>query len=327
MFSNDRSLPLFCETQGISINSLNLNSKNVLFYLLKFISYLRKKRPKIIFAHSFYPSLILALSKPFFRNTIFVAVRHHNQVHLISKNLKGRLGDRIISSFVDHIVAVSNSVQHTLIFEGTGSNKISTIFNGIPIPNFRYQIDCKKPVPRTYQLLAIGRIDWQKNYFDMFHIVKNIREQNIDVKLTILGTGPQHYFKELIQLQEELGLSEHIQWAGRQEAVYEYMNSSDIFIHTALDEACPLVLIEALLFGIPLVSSNLGGCNDVLSPFQVGFDPSNHSEFATQVISVLKNLDTKKHEAAHHARLAAVIYSPLKMQQEYDKLTRRLLNS
>ena len=320
LYTIDESVPKFCSENGIEIKSLGFTEKNLLKQVFELLKYLYREKPKLIFAHSFYPSLIL-----FYWKAIFVSVRHHNQVHILSKNKKAMILDKLISRISSHTVGVSGAVKETLIEQGCKDEKISVIYNGLPKPLTNYSSSRSRDIGAPYKLVALGRIDWQKNYEAMLKIVFMLRRDGTNLELTILGGGNQDYLEELKKIQSELGLMDCVNWLGRQSDIYRYLDEADLFIHTAIDEACPLVLIETLMYGIPIVSSNLGGCRDVLEGFYDGCNPNDINEFCHKISDALENLDHSKDYARKITNIAVERFSPIRMQFEYSELSFKLL--
>jgi glycosyltransferase involved in cell wall biosynthesis len=326
LYCIDESVPKFCLNNRIEIESLGFTNKNLLRQSFRFLMYLYTEKPKLVFAHSFYPSLLCALGRIFYWKATFVPVRHHNKVHIISKNKKAILIDKLISRITAHTVGVSDAVRETLIEQGCRAKKISVIYNGLPKINSQYLSKRTEFINEPFNLIALGRIDWQKNYEGMLRIIAKLRQDGLLVKLVILGSGNQEYQMQLNKLQLNLGIEDCVIWLGKQSDIYEYLDRADLFIHTAIDEACPLVLIETMLYGIPVVSSNLGGCRDVLEGFYMGFNPHDVFGFSQAVLDTLENLDESKYYAKQIVNAVAKKFDPELMQSRYAELSVKLLS-
>jgi len=326
LYDIDKTVPTFCSANSIEISSLGFQEKSLGRQLIKFFRFLQNEKPRLVFAHSFYPSLICAVARIFFWKTVFIPVRHHNRVHILSANKKAILLDKIISWFTPHTVAVSDSVRETIIQGGSRKEKISVIYNGLPQPKATYPAHRPLNVNRVYNLIAMGRIDWQKNYESMLRIIQKLRKDGLSVRLQILGGGNPQYLEQLRDLQDELGLSDSVFWLGRQSNIYPFLADSDLFLHTAVDEACPLVLIESLMYGIPIVASNLGGSKDVLSGYYEGCDPSDIEGFCQMISHSLDTLSVSRDYAQSISKEAIEKFSSIRMQQMYTELSLKFLN-
>ncbi len=327
LYNLDSTVPSFCADNGIRFSSLGFDHQSLLQQIIKFFRYIRTEKPRVVFAHSYYPSLICAAASLFYRKTIFVPVRHHNQVHVLSSNKRAIFLDKLITRITSHTVAVSDSVKETLVLQGANKEKVTVIYNGLPRPKFSYSAYHSKEGDHVYKLVALGRIDWQKNYESMLRVIKKLRDDGFSVHLQILGGGNHKYLESLKVLQENLGLSDYVFWLGRKSNVYPFLDESDLFIHTAIDEACPLVLIETLMFGIPIASSNLGGSKDVLADFYEGCDPSDIEGFSRMVSRMLVDLHSSRHYAQTISNAAIEKFSPLQMRKGYEELSMKLLNN
>ena len=325
LYSIDGTVPNFCRENGIEIESLGFTKKDILRQIFQFLKYLYREKPKLVFAHSFYPSLLCAVARFFYWKVIFVPVRHHNQVHILSRNKKAIFLDKWISRVTTHTVGVSEAVRETLIEQGCKKAKISVIFNGLPKPSTCYSPMRSVGTNTPFRLVALGRIDWQKNYEGMLKIVSELRNGGTDLELIILGGGNQEYLATLMNLQVELGILDHVTWLGRQPDIYKYLDEADLFIHTAIDEACPLVLIETLMYGIPIVTSNLGGSRDVIQGFYEGSDPHDIAKFCHNILDVFENLDKARVYAGQITDAAIDKFNPIQMQIQYTELSLKLL--
>ena len=203
------------------------------------------------------------------RRPRFVYVRHHNLNHFLMKSRRGQVADKFIGHSVDHSIAVSEAVRDTMIAEMSPPHAVTTVRNAL-----RWPFHSRKPGSRSssgaIRLLAVGRLDWQKDYPTMLQALRLVVRKRGNIKLAIAGTGSLTYSSHMKRLSEELGLSEHVEWLGQVDDIYQLMTNSDVLLHTARDEAFGLVLLEAMQVGLPVVSTGPGGAREVLAGF---YDP------------------------------------------------------
>ena len=201
LYTIDETVPKFCAKNDIEIITLGFSEKNLVKHVYEFLKYLYREKPRLVFAHSFYPSLICAFGRLFYWKARFVPVWHHNRVHIISKNRKAIFLDRWISRITSHTVGVSEAVKETLVEQGCSGEKISVIYNGLPSPAKLYSKKLSESSSEPFKLVAIGRIDWQKDYEVMLEIVYELRRGGMDLVLTVLGGGNHEYLEALQELQ------------------------------------------------------------------------------------------------------------------------------
>lgn len=324
--SPDQIMKDFCSQNKVEYFTLGSSELIGLRNFYRLWRFLIGNDIRVLFCHSFIPSIYGAFLRLTFISTRIVVVRHHNLVHTIRNFWKARLLDLMINKLAHHIVAVSNSVRDTLINEHCSPVKITIIPNGLWPPEI---IDYPQPSESTrdfVKILAIGRLDWQKNYEGMLKTCWELKNQGVKFSLKILGTGGMEYTKSLFILCRSLNLQDNVEWLGRQDNIEYWFGNSHIFLHTAFDEAYPLVLIEALQNQIPVVSSNAGGCKDALRGFYRGYNPNDHEAFAREIIRICDNYDSAKKYACVIANDKSLRNSAIEMSEAYDTLAIKIIS-
>ena len=258
--------------------------------------------------------------------TNIISVRHHNVVHLLSKNRKGSLLDRVIAKTSFRTIAVSHAVKETLISQGCKSDKILVIHNGIRLAE---SIHKRVPQSSNYsniKLIAAGRLDWQKNYETMLHVAAELKKREIGFTLSILGTGSQDYSVSLFEMTKSLGVEDCVQWLGWQPNIEKWFAESDIFLHTALDEACPLVLIEALMAGLPVITSDGGGSAEVAADFAASCRVNDIDAYIDQIVVTWENIHEIREKARNQVPLVEERFGVIRMCNAYENASLSILN-
>jgi glycosyltransferase involved in cell wall biosynthesis len=325
IYGKDQSMRNRCSELRIPFSSLGFKEKKLFRQFLYLYLYVLRIRPKSLFLHSFYPSLLgvgLVFLCPF---TKIISVRHHNAVHLLSKNRKGIFLDKVIARVSFRTIAVSNAVKTTMISQGCNSEKILVIHNGIRLRESIPKKVSQSSSGSKIQIIAVGRLDWQKNYETMLHVAEALKHRKIDFVLSILGTGNQDYSASLFEMSQMLGLDGYVRWQGWQTNTEKWLAESDIFLHTAVDEACPLVLIEALSVGIPVVASEAGGSSEVISGFTTGCRVDDIEAYADQIICIWKNITEATLKAIDRIPLVEEKFGLVRMRATYEASTLAIL--
>jgi glycosyltransferase involved in cell wall biosynthesis len=118
-----------------------------------------------------------------------------------------------------------------------------------------------------------------------------------------------------------LNLDNEVKWLGWQKSIEDWFSQSDVFLHTALDEACPLVLIEALLYGIPIVTSEAGGSGEIISGFYSGCPGGDVGAFTEEIISTWSHIRESKSKAQSLVPIAKKKFGAETMRKEYELVT------
>ena len=326
IYDNDQNMKRRCLELGVSFHSLRFKEKRLFFQFLALLSYVLRTKPRILILHSFYPSLLgvgLVILCPF---TKIVSVRHHNTVHLLSNNRKGIILDKLISRILFRTIAVSNTVKETMIGQGCNPNRILVIYNGIRRAGSTQIKSTKTSNFSQIKLLAAGRLDWQKNYETMLQVAVALKNRGVNFSLSILGAGSKSYSASLFEKARLLGLADCVQWEGWQPDVEKWYSESDIFLHTAIDEACPLVLIEALLAGLPVITSDAGGSGEIASGFALTCGAYDIAAYVDKISLTWENLDVVSLKSQIQVPSVEAKFGITRMRKAYEEFSLSILD-
>jgi glycosyltransferase involved in cell wall biosynthesis len=326
IYDANTSMRKRCLDLGIPFESLGFKDKELLRQFFSLYFFVLKNRPRTLFLHSFYPSLLGVGIVVLCRFTRVVSVRHHNQIHILSNNKKGILLDKLIARISYRTIAVSNTVKNTLVNQGCRHEKVIVIYNGLRVFIQSHNQELIKENNPMLRLLAAGRLDWQKNYEMMLLVAEELHKRNIDFCLWILGSGDESYSSKLFEMTRALNLVDKVKWVGYQNNIEHWFSNSDIFLHTALDEACPLVLIESLLYGVPIVTSSAGGSGEVISGFYTGCDGVDVIDFTEKIITTWRDICESKSKAKSLVPAAEIKFGADNMQKRYELITLSFLH-
>lgn len=158
-------------------------------------------------------------------------------------------------AYYDKFVAVSDGLRKPFSkMSGIPEEKICAIQNAINVKEIRERIN-EEPEgfcvdPSCFNLVAVGRICHQKGYDIMLDTLNEALKEREDLRLYILGDGPD---RPAIEAQiKRLGLSDKVTLLGNQQNPFCYMKHMDAFISTSRYEGQPLNIMEAMAVGLPL---------------------------------------------------------------------------
>lgn len=323
LFGPDNETRNSCIKENINYRCLDLENFSFLKKNLVLLQVFRYDCvDSTLFLHSFevYRNFFLLCFKRSLRER-FIPVRHHNKLHVIQGNLKLLIFERSLFVLFKRWVAVSNTVSNQMVREGCKKEKIEVIRNALREP-----VSCTSTSPTVVEnisslrILSVGRISWEKNYAAQIRIARLLKEANIPFRLEIYGSGERNLFEELQQSIKELGLNGYVSMNPYFKNLSKYFHSFDLLLHTSFDEACPLVLIEALLVGLPIVSTNAGGCAEILNGYYPSYDPRDEKAFFDRILFVYENKKKSSETALKLAKKATVDFSVSKMQSSYEQI-------
>ena len=168
-----------------------------------------------------------------------------------------------------------------------------SFFEVIPAPN--------RSVPPVG--LCVGAICLRKNQNDFIRSLDAVARKE-SFRIVFLGQVVNDaYGTEFLQLVRERPWCEFAGWAGREELKKHFHAASFLVLPTREDN-CPMVVLEAMAAGVPVLASNVGGVPDLIRPEITGLlaDPQKPETFATGVSRLL----TDGALSAHLAEAAKV---------------------
>lgn len=167
-------------------------------------------------------------------------------------------------SYSDRIITLFEGNKQLEVEYGAKEDRIKVVPNGIDIERFKgaRHPRCASD-PKTVGL--VGRVDSVKDVKTFIQAMSMIKTDYPRVNGLVIGpTDDQpEYYKECIELINLLNLNEWITFTGRAD-VLDYYRQMDILLLTSIKEAMPLVVMEAMASGIPVVATDVGACRELL---------------------------------------------------------------
>ena len=197
------------------------------------------------------------------------------------------------------------------------NNEILKINNGVDITDIKRTNVHKADI----NLLIISRLVIQKNINIVIEAMELLDNKN--VKLSIIGEGGE--FNKLEGVIHELNLQNRVQLLGKidNNKISQFLLTADIFIQASDYEGLPHSVLEAINYEIPILSTEVGGCKDLLNDGERGFIipiPPDKKIIAENIIYIINNQD----EATKRADAAKVFiskeYSFLVQANQYMKI-------
>lgn len=146
-------------------------------------------------------------------------------------------------------------------------------------------------------LLFVGNVISVKGLKFLFQALGQICKKQSSIKLVVIGGGELE--TSLKKLAHTLGIEANIIWAGRKPhaEIPLWMSAADFLVLPSLSEGYPMVALESLACGTPVIASRVGGIPEIIiSPDFGTMVPSRDSEALAQAIldAVGKNWDQAK---------------------------------
>jgi glycosyltransferase involved in cell wall biosynthesis len=128
----------------------------------------------------------------------------------------------------------------------------------------------RPPGPRTAETaLMVGRLDKNKRIDLFLEALATARKTESGLRGVIVGEGP--LLDDLRNHADGLGLlPEGVEFLGRLPDLSEHYAKADIFVHLAVSEGTPNVVLEAMAAGLPVIATGAGDLRHIVKPRQTG---------------------------------------------------------
>lgn len=198
-------------------------------------------------------------------------VHDHASADLRFRGIPSMLIDAIMHRFSSHTIAVAPEVKNFLLhYEALSSNEVSMIPNGVNTEIFRPCTVLEKQEARRHFHLSkedfvigtVGRLASEKNQLMFLQAAKGALESGFKAVFLIAGTGPEE--TTLRSYADQMGITKHVRFLGQVQDRVSLYRTLDLFVLTSIYEGLPMVLLEAMASGIPVISTALDGIVNAL---------------------------------------------------------------
>ena len=188
------------------------------------------------------------------------------------------------------------------------------------MPNMLYEIPTKKTYLKNKNIISVSRLDKGKKIDELIKIYSKLDIKNSN--LYIIGDGSE--LENLKSLVKELNLSKNVQILGylNKEKIEKYMLKSSLFLMTSISEGLPMVLLEAMSYGVPCIAYETeSGVTDIIDNNKNGYiiKNRNENEYIEKVNYLLKDNKTLK-EFSNNSIKKAKEFSKENIIKEWEEI-------
>ena len=230
----------------------------------------------------------------------------------------------------DGVTAVSESLKRDTLRLFNIDREIDVIPNFISLKKHTEPKECKRSVmarPDERIITHISNFRKVKRVEDVVRVFVKIQEK-IPAKLIMVGDGPDREIAD--QLCKNLGIKKRVLFLGNTSDIEQILCFSDLFLLPSMSESFGLSALEAMVAGVPVVSSNAGGIPEVNKEGVSGFlcevgdidtmaaralyileDEARLKEFKKGALEVAKRFDEEKIVPMYEALYFDVIHKKI----------------
>ena len=191
----------------------------------------------------------------------------------------------------DLIITPSNHLKNVVKGWGVKENRIKVIYNGTKLKNKPDPIDDQ---PNDYfKFITVGRLAPWKNIDIIIEALSDYKKANQNFIFYIVGSGPEE--TKLKKLVNDLDLENFVTFTGQlqKDDLNYYLQKSNIYIQASSYEGLPHVILEAMSHNLSIISTPIGGTNEVIQDGKNGWVwelENNFKPNKNNLIEIFNNL-------------------------------------
>jgi glycosyltransferase involved in cell wall biosynthesis len=281
--SGESSMAFVADELGVEIEPIatlrrELSPLDDLRTLVRIVRVLRRVRPQILHTHTAKAGTLGRVASLLAGSARPPIVIHTFHGHVLRGYFSPavttvyRTLERVLARFTTRLVAVSPETRDELVALGVSpAERFSVIRLGLDLeqrvasaPGAAHALRDRLGIAADVFVIGwVGRMTAIKNVPDVLAAFAELRERGVEATLCLVGDGPERASVE--QRAHELGIEDHVVFAGYEHELGAYYELFDVLVLTSANEGTPVVAIEALAKGTPVVATAVGGVGDVVS--------------------------------------------------------------
>jgi glycosyltransferase involved in cell wall biosynthesis len=180
-------------------------------------------------------------------------------------------------------------------------------------------------------ILFVGQLLKRKGVEDLLQAVARVKEQLPKVRLQLVGAGSDNYVRHLKELCAQLSIADNVEFLGFKSAeqIAKHHLANQLFVLPSENENSPNTLAEAMVSGLPVIATAVGGIPSMVQNGQTGrlVERNNPQLLATAMIELLTHADERKRLSENARRVARDRHRPETVAQQTMRAYRELLDS
>jgi len=238
-----------------------------------FAKQLANNLPFIVFFHGWDLEFEATVTKKY-TNFFLTSFGQAQKIFVLSDDFKEKI---IEWGYKGEIIVITTTVDATL------ANDFS----------LKEKLEKSQSTTSTIKILFLSRIIKEKGIFELVDAFENLNKRINNIELTIAGDGEE--FKQLKNLVKN---KKHIRLTGyvEGEAKITLLKESDIYILPSYTEGLPISVLEAMLFGLPVITTKVGGLKKFFNDDKMGYfiEPRSTTDIENKIELMLSDVDKLK---------------------------------
>ena len=279
----------------IKTNNLNIKTSFKVISFFKIIHKLFKifKKDPFTLTHFFLPqAYILGMISSIIANSKCKLIMSRRSLNFYqNKIIFCRIVEKFLHKKVDKILVNSKAIKKQLInHENVSKDRIKIIYNGIDVTNKK-----KFQKNNNFNIVITANLIPYKNHHILFNSLNLIKEKlPKNWRLYCIGRD-DGIKKKLVKLSKKLKIFNKVTWIETLE-LENILSNCNLGILCSKEEGFPNAILEYFKFKLPVIATNVGGCNEIIKNRKNGILTSKNDVLGLSkaIIYLYKNKDVAK---------------------------------
>jgi len=231
---------------------------------------IKSRKIKILHPHDNLSKIICGLTA----KSLGIKVVSHSR-DLLNKNIIEQFLLYFQLVFMDIIIAVSKANRDIFKINNSVPEKVKIIYNGINSKQFiennnKFKLDLDSKFNSSFNIGIIGVFDKVKGHKYLFEAIKIlVQKGHTNIKCLVIGDG--RIKSELSSWVNQNLLNDNIIFLGFRRDIASCLKMVKILVIPSIQESFPRVMLEAMIMGIPVVGSEVGGIPEAVINGKTGY--------------------------------------------------------
>ncbi len=317
------------EAAGVPVVSLDKRSGLDLSVVPKLVRLMRRERVAVVHTHLWTANLWGRLAAWLAGVPVIIATEHNVDVW---KRRVHVWCDRLLCRRSHSVVCVSERVRLFYQQRLPGvDGKLVKIYNGIDAARYRNGTRSLRPpadgewAGRFPVIVAIGRLVPAKGYAYLIEAAAQLRARYPSLQVLVIGEGPLAL--QLARQIQAAGLGDTVHLTGLRQDIPFILHQAHLLVLPSLREGLPMVALEAMAAGLPVVATDVGGNREAIADGQTGLlvPPEDPEALAEAIQALLDDHAFYARASAQGQQRVLQRFSVERMVAENDALYQRAL--
>ncbi len=294
-----------------------------LAYAWRLRQLLRRERFDLVHAH-IYASVVAAAIATL-RTDVPLVITEHTEASW--QDWRARWASRWVYRRVARIIAVSTPIRRRLIERDSVHPALITIIPNAVVFAPEPPAEAQPPAELRERPLVgvIARLQPEKGVANFLKAAARVTPEFPEAHFVVAGDGPLR--QELATLTKDLNLRGHVHFLGFRSDASALMKSLDVLVVPSVTEGSPLVTLEAMAAGVPVVASAVGGIPDQIRHDKEGLlvPPGDPDALGDALLALLRDHERARRLGEAGRRHAASQFSHATMVRQIEDVYRDVL--